>query len=125
MDEVSALVDRAAGRTVTEALTTTAGALSEHPLLRALARIEPATLAALARVDRTAEGWQVAAAALDAAFGAPLDHAGDLVLRWLASYVTTPGTPVAVGAEVELMLAALAPVLTRPVTVGDLPAQSA
>src|SRR5215475_4066644 len=59
-DEVTRLVEAASGRPLAEALEGTATSLSEHPLLRVLARLEPATLAALGRVDPAVDGWREA-----------------------------------------------------------------
>lgn len=114
-DEVAALIDDAAGQPIADALQRTAMALSEHPLLHALARVEPATVAALARVDRSAAGWGAAADSLGAAHGIARGAAVDLVLRWLSSYVGTPAVPATIAAEVDLLVAALPP--AAPVSV--------
>ncbi len=90
LDEVRALAERAAGLPLADALAATAAALSDSPLLRTLARIEPATVAALGRIDRTAAGWQRARAAVDAALAADSRGGADFVLRWLASFLLTP-----------------------------------
>jgi AcrR family transcriptional regulator len=106
-DEIRNLVDGLAGRPVADALSEAACALSENPMLRALARLEPATLAALARVDPSAEGWRQARSAVTTV----LDRAGrggaDMVLRWLASHIMTPASRQAVDADVEILIAGL------------------
>src|SRR5581483_10636450 len=67
LDEVQVLIDRAAGLPLADALAKVAAAISDNPLLRTLARIEPGTVAALGRIDRTALGWQRAIGAVEAA----------------------------------------------------------
>jgi len=106
-DEIDQLIDRAATRALPDALEATATALSEHPVLRALARHEPATLTALARVDLTAPGWRQARDAVHAAVSAADRGAADLVLRWLSSHVVSPSMPDVVAAAVEVLIAGL------------------
>lgn len=106
-DEIAALLDDNAGRPLADTLVAAASTLAEHPLLRALARVEPATLTALARVDLDAPGWRAAADALDAAHGVRLGRANTLVLRWVASYLITPAGAAAIAAEVDLLLSSL------------------
>ncbi len=106
-DEVSRLVDQAAGHQLAEALQTTAMSLSENPLLRALARREPATLSALGRVDASAEGWRQARDAVRTALAAADRDGADLVLRWVASHVVTPSDQDTVAADVEVLVAGL------------------
>ena len=106
-NEITRLVDAASGRPLAEALEGTAATLSEHPLLGALARLEPATLAALGRVDPAADGWREARDAVRIAL-ADADRGGaDLVLRWIASHVVTPSGPDAIAADVEVLVAGL------------------
>jgi AcrR family transcriptional regulator len=112
-EEVGRLIDEASGRALPDALTAAALSLSENPLLRALAEREPATVAALARVDATAEGWRRARDAVRAAVAAADRGGAELVLRWLASHVVTPSEPAAVAADVEVLIAGL-PVLAAP-----------
>lgn len=106
-DEVRRLVDAASGRALPEALTQAALSLSDHPVLRALAQREPGTVAALARVDTAAEGWQRAREAVRTAVAAADRGGADLVLRWLASHLVTPSEPAAVAADVEVLVAGL------------------
>src|SRR3954468_3967939 len=56
--EVDALIEAQTGKPVASALTDAAGAISDHPIRRALAEIEPAVLAGLGRIDPGAAGWQ-------------------------------------------------------------------
>jgi AcrR family transcriptional regulator len=109
-DEVGRLIDQAAGRSLPDALTAAAQSLSENPLLRALAQREPGTVATLARVDATAEGWRRARDAVRAAVAAADRGGAELVLRWLASHLVSPSEPAAVAADVEVLIAGL-PVL--------------
>jgi AcrR family transcriptional regulator len=106
-DEVRLLVERATGKPLADALAVTAGAISDNPLLRTLARIEPATVAALGRIDRTALGWQRAAAAVDAALAAQSRGGGELVVRWLASFLLSPARPADIAGDLAVLIAAL------------------
>jgi AcrR family transcriptional regulator len=106
-DEVRVLTERAAGKPLADALAATAAAISESPLLRTLARIEPATVAGLGRIDRTAIGWQRARAAVDAALAADARGGGELVLRWLASFLLSPARPADIAADLAVLIAAL------------------
>jgi AcrR family transcriptional regulator len=107
LDEVARLIDRAAGLPVHDALAATAAALSDNPLLRTLARVEPGTVAALGRIDRTASGWQRARTAVDAALAADGRGGAEFVLRWLASFVLSPARPAAIAADLAVLVAAL------------------
>jgi AcrR family transcriptional regulator len=106
-DEVRVLVERAAGLPLADALGATAVAISDSPLLRTLARIEPATIATLGRIDRTSVGWQRARVAIDAALAAEGRAGGDFVLRWLASFLLTPARPATIAADLAVLVAAL------------------
>lgn len=107
LDEVAAMAERAQGRSLADALIATAEAISEHPVLATLARVEPATVAALGRMDPAAEGWRVAAAAVDELLIADGRTGGGLVLRWLASFVVSPGGSTSVAEDVAALVAAL------------------
>jgi AcrR family transcriptional regulator len=106
-DEVDTLIARAAGLPLRDALGVTAAAISDHPVLRTLTRIEPATVAGLGRIDPTAPGWQRARAAVTAALAAEGRGGGELVLRWLASFVLSPARPAAIAADLAILLTAL------------------
>jgi AcrR family transcriptional regulator len=108
--EVTRLVERATEQPLSDALAGTANTLSTHPALRALARLEPATVAVLGCIDTTAPGWQLARAGVDAALAAERRGGADLVLRWLASFVVSPAAPATIAAEVSILVAALPPV---------------
>jgi AcrR family transcriptional regulator len=107
LDEITRLTERAAGLTVRDALASTAAAISDSPLLRTLARVEPGTVAALGRIDRTATGWQRARAAVDEALAADGRGGAEFVLRWLASFVVSPARPQTIGADLAVLIAAL------------------
>jgi len=107
LDEIARLADRAAGLTLRDALASTAAAISDSPLLRTLARVEPGTVAALGRIDRTAIGWQRARAAVDEALAADGRGGAEFVLRWLASFVVSPARPQTIGADLAVLIAAL------------------
>jgi hypothetical protein len=113
VSQVDALVDAHAGKPVKTALADTAVAISEHPVRAALARIEPAVLTAIARIDDTALGWQHAAAAVGDLLARESRDGAPLVLRWLASFLLSPAKRAAIVADVELLLAAL-PVVEPP-----------
>jgi AcrR family transcriptional regulator len=117
LDEVAALAERAQGRPLADALITTARAISEHPLLATLARVEPATVAALGRMDPAAAGWRVAAAAVDELLAADGRTGAGLVLRWLASFVVSPGGSTSVAEDVAALVAAL-PGRTEAAAIG-------
>jgi AcrR family transcriptional regulator len=107
VDEVRRLVGQAGGAPLADALSSAAYALSRHPLLRALARSEPGTLAALSCIDTAAEGWQLAQRGVDAALATGARGGTDTVLRWLASYLISPGAPDSIAADVAVILAGL------------------
>jgi AcrR family transcriptional regulator len=106
-DEVARLVDGLGGQPLADALGGAANALASHPLLRALARAEPATLAALGCIDLGAEGWRTARDGVAAALSAESRGGTDTVLRWLASYLLTPASPAAIAADLDIVLAGL------------------
>ncbi|PZS33983.1 MAG: TetR family transcriptional regulator [Pseudonocardiales bacterium] len=105
--EVSKLVDSVAGQPLATALAGAADALSRHPSVRTLGRIEPATLAALGCIDVTAESWHSAREAVRSALRAENRGGTDTVLRWLASYLITPGSPTSIAADLCVVLAGL------------------
>jgi AcrR family transcriptional regulator len=107
LDEVSKLVDEFTGQPLAEALGGAANALARHPLLRALARTEPATVGTLGCIELTTPGWQAARTAVAALLGAESRGGTDMVLRWLASYVVTPASPAAIAADLEIVVAGL------------------
>lgn len=106
-DEVTRLAAAVADDPLPEALATTARTLAAHPLLRSLARLEPATLAVLACVDTTAEGWRTGREAVERALAADGRAGTDTVLRWLSTFVVSPAGPSAIAADVEVLLAGL------------------
>jgi AcrR family transcriptional regulator len=107
LDEVRLLTERAAGLPLAEALGATAAAISDSTVLRTLARIEPGTVAALGRIDRTATGWQRARTAVDVALAAAGRGGAEFVLRWLASFLLTPARPATIAADLAVLIAAL------------------
>lgn len=107
VDQVTALVAAQSGKALAAALTDAATAISGHPLRQALARLEPAVLAELARIDLAAAGWRVAWNGVDAELAAAGLGGTDTVLRWLASFVVSPADARAVAADVAVLLAGL------------------
>ena len=112
VEEVTLIIDACATLPLAEALTAAANALAEHPVLRALARLEPATLAELGRIDYGADAWRLARNAVSAAVAGESRGGADLVLRWLASYLLTPANAESIAADVAILLAALPDVAT-------------
>lgn len=106
-DEVAKLVDEFADAPLPDALGAAANALARHPLLRALARVEPATLATLGCVDLSAPGWASARAALASALAAHSRGGADTVLRWLSSYLLTPASAASIAADLAVLLSGL------------------
>jgi len=127
LDEVGTLAERVAGLPLHDALGTAAATISDSPLLRTLARVEPATVAMLGRIDRTSAGWQRAQAAVDAALAADGRGGSEFVLRWLASFLLSPARPAAIAADLAVLIAALpdVPVTTVSAGVADVPAVAA
>lgn len=89
-DEVEALLSGLSALPLADALAEAATRIGRHPLLRVLAESEPATVAALARIDLSAPQWRRCADALRAALSESRRGGGELVLRWLSSFVSTP-----------------------------------
>jgi len=106
-DEVSGLIARLAPLRLPDALAGAANELAHHPVLRTLARIEPATLARLGCVDTSAEGWRLAREGVAAALTRGGRAGTDTVLRWLASYLLTPASAAAVADDLAIVLAGL------------------
>jgi len=103
-DEVARVVDEFSALPLAEALGGAANALARHPLLRALARVEPATLATLGCIDLSADAWRAARDAVASALAAESRGGTDTVLRWLASYLLTPASPASVAADLAVVL---------------------
>lgn len=89
-DEVRALLDGLGALPLADALAEAATRIGRHPLLRALAASEPATVAAIARIDLASPHWRRCADELRAALDQSRRGGGELVLRWLSSFVSTP-----------------------------------
>lgn len=105
--EVDELLRHAAGSPLDEALRLTADALSQHPVLLALARREPATVVRLARIDDMAPNWHRVRGTLEELLSASNRGGASTVLRWLASLLVTPGTEAGIAADVAVLMAGL------------------
>jgi AcrR family transcriptional regulator len=114
--EVDALVEAHADKSLAAALVDAATAISEHPVRRALAQLEPGVLARIARIDSSAAGWQRAADAVRALLARDSRGGDEIVLRWLSSFVVSPGNVASIVAEASVLLAGL-PVLEAAVEV--------
>jgi AcrR family transcriptional regulator len=102
LDQVRRTVDDQQGKSLDAAL-----AISANPVRRGLARADPAALVAIARIDAHAEPWQLARAAVGAALAGAGRGGVDTVLRWLASFLLTPGGPATIAADVVVLVAGL------------------
>ena len=76
-------------------------------MLRTISRLEPATLALIAQVDMSAEGWRRARDATRALLDAAGRGGSTTVLRWIASHIVTPATRADIAADVEILLTGL------------------
>jgi AcrR family transcriptional regulator len=108
-DEIDGLVRDFGDLPLPEALGGVANALAKHPLLRTLARLEPATLAVLGCVDVSADGWRQARDSVAQALAAHSLGGTDTVLRRLASYLITPAGSSSVAADLAVIVAGLPP----------------
>lgn len=105
--EVEQLAEECAGLPLASALNHAATRLSAHPALRQVASTEPAVLAGLLLADPFAAGWRAARQAVRRQL-ATADRSGDdLVVRWLASFLTSPGQPDAIALGAECIAAVL------------------
>jgi len=107
--QVTALVTAQEGKPLADALADAALAISTHPVRAGLARVEPAALARLARIDPGAAGWRAAREAVERTLAEAGRGGAPLVLRWLASFLVTPAPADAIAADVALLLDALPP----------------
>jgi len=105
--EVEQLVSAQSGKTLPDALVEAATRIAEHPVRAVLARVEPAALARLGRVDLEAAGWATARAAVADLLAAAGRGGTDTVLRWLASYLVSPAGRSSILADVGVLLAGL------------------
>jgi AcrR family transcriptional regulator len=112
--EVDAIIEEQAGKRLGDALVDAALALATNPVRRGLARVEPATLAALGRIDDSGDAWRRARAAVSTALAAAGRDGTDTVLRWLASFLLTEAAPESIARDVAVLLAGL-PELDPPV----------
>lgn len=122
LDQVRRVVDAQAGKPLEPALVDAATAIATNPVLRGLARVEPATLAALGRVDASAAGWHQAHDGLAVALASASRGGLDTVLRWLASFMLTPDEPATIAADVAILVAGLPVVGSTPAAEGPLSA---
>jgi len=118
IDEVNTLIEACEELSLADALATAANALAEHPLLRTLTRVEPATVAELGRVDFAVEGWRLARNAVAALLAKHSRGGAELVLRWLSSYLLTPANAESIAADLAILIVALPDVIVAesPVT---------
>jgi AcrR family transcriptional regulator len=103
-NEVDRLCRATRDHTLAEALTTAAAAISAHPIRRSLAHREPDVLARLARIDLSAAAWRRTRDEVGHRLSVVGRGGVDVVLRFLSSYLTSPGDPVGIRAEVAALL---------------------
>jgi AcrR family transcriptional regulator len=117
--EVQSIVAECAELSLVDALTHAALRLSGHQALRHVAEAEPAALAGLLVRRPQAAGWRAAETAVSerlVAEGRSAAAGTDLVLRWLVSYLASPGQPDAVRVAAEVLVRGLPPAdASRPV----------
>lgn len=104
--EVEALATECATRPLAEALEHAAAHLSAHRAVRRLAVADPAALAGLV-TGSDGPGWQAARRAVRTALAAAGRRGDDVVLRWLSSHLTTPGSSDAISESVAALVAGL------------------
>jgi AcrR family transcriptional regulator len=92
-DEVDQLLTAVAGLPLADALSAAALSIGRNPLLASLSTHEPSTLAVIARIDLRSPGWRRAADALRTELERSRRGGGELVLRWLASFLINPVDP--------------------------------
>ena len=107
--QVESVVAEQAGKPLGAALVDAGSAIAASPVRRGLARVEPAVLAAIGRIDADAAGWQRARAAVETALAAESRDGADIVLRWLASFLLTEAEPESIARDVAILLAGLPP----------------
>lgn len=111
--EVETLIEEHAGKPLATALVDAATAISEHPVRRALFGHEPGVLAAIARIDHGAPGWQRARSAVRDLLASESRGGADLVLRWLGSFLVAGADRAAIVADVAVLLGGLPRVEAR------------
>jgi AcrR family transcriptional regulator len=105
--QVRSIIDEQGGKPLGMALADAAEAIATSPVRRSLARVEPAVLAGVARIDRAAPDWQQARTAVESALAADARDGADTVLRWLASFLITEAGPESIARDVAVLLAGL------------------
>jgi AcrR family transcriptional regulator len=97
-DEVRVLLDGLDALPLADALSTAATRIGTHPLLARLASDEPATIAALARIDLNSPHWRRCADELRTSLERSRRGGGELILRWVSSFISTPADPSSIQA---------------------------
>jgi AcrR family transcriptional regulator len=105
--EVDELIAASSHRPLDDALVEAALAISTHPALAALTRLEPEALARLARVDPRQPAWHRTRVAVDRLLRGTGRGGADTVVRWLASFLLNPTGRAAIAADVAVLLAGL------------------
>jgi AcrR family transcriptional regulator len=105
--EIDRLVAAVAHLELSQALTSAAVAVSEHPLLEALGGQDITTLAVLASVDVRAPGWGRVAHAVEQLLRRAGRGGTPTVLRWLSSFIIAPADESDIAADVAVLLSGL------------------
>jgi AcrR family transcriptional regulator len=106
-DEITTLIESTEDLLLVDALAFAADRISASPLLRALRLLEPATAAALSRIDFRQPGWVEAAKALRARLAGIDVSTAQFVLRWLSGHILTPADRLGAVHGAELVHRAL------------------
>lgn len=126
LDQVQQLVDAHQAEPLEVALAGAARDIARNEVVRGLAVVEPAALAAIARIDDAAPAWTLARSAVADLLAGAGRGGADTVLRWLASFLLSPASPDIIAADVAVLVAGLPlaapvesdagdPVVARPV----------
>src|SRR5262249_50704999 len=109
-DEVAAVIDAGAGLPLADALAAAAARIGTSPMLARLCADEPATVAALARIDLSGPPSRTPAHALPGEPGRARRGGGELIMRWLSSYIITPpdgASRASIGSDASALVRAL------------------
>jgi AcrR family transcriptional regulator len=107
--EIRAIAAECAELPLVDAMAQAAVRLSEHPALRHVADTEPAALAGLLTRRPHSAGWRAAEEVVRDRLASACVGGDDLVLRWLSSYLATPGRPGPIRTAAETLMRGLPP----------------
>lgn len=112
--QVRAIAVGCRGMPLADALEHAARTLSEHQVLRRIARDEPVMLAAMLTPGPHAGGWRAAVEEVRDRLGesalthrAEISPGADLAVRWLSTFLARPGEPGAIRREAAVLAGTL------------------